>query len=181
MIRHIAAFLSLCLLASPASAQSPAVERLRADLMGGASATQVLTQWCGTLGYAATPLVRAVRDKIDNPATPEVRALLKVGADETIGYRRVKLTCGDHVLSEADNWYVPSRLTPDMNKTLDLTDTSFGTVVRPLNFHRQTLETVVVKDPHTILRVRALLRTPDDAPFSLVVENYTSDLAVSPR
>ncbi|HEY4075909.1 MAG TPA: hypothetical protein VGM26_03155 [Rhizomicrobium sp.] len=181
MIRHFAAFLSLCLLASPASAQAPAAERLRADLTGGASATQVLTQWCGTLGYAAAPLVRAVRDRFDNPATPEIRALLKAGATETIGYRRVKLTCGDHVLSEADNWYVLSRLTADMNKTLDTTDTSFGTVVRPLNFHRQTLETVAVKDPHTILRVRALLLTPEDAPFSLVVENYTSDLAASPK
>jgi hypothetical protein len=181
MIRHFAAFLSLCLLANPASAQSEAAERLRADLTGGASATQVLTQWCGTLGYAATPVVRAVRDRTDNPATAQIRALLKAGANETIGYRRVKLTCGDHVLSEADNWYVPSRLTPDMNKTLDTTDTSFGTVVRPLNFHRRTLETMAVKDPHTILRVRALLLTPNDAPFSLVVENYTSDLTGGAR
>jgi hypothetical protein len=29
---------------------------------------------------------------------------------------------------EADNWYVPSRLTPDINKTLDMTDTPFGIV-----------------------------------------------------
>ena len=36
-----------------------------------------------------------------------------IGPDEPVAYRHVRLRCGDHVLSEADNWYVPSRLTPE--------------------------------------------------------------------
>ena len=32
--------------------------------------------------------------------------------------------CGDQVFSEADNWYVPARLTAEMNHALDTTDTS---------------------------------------------------------
>jgi hypothetical protein len=51
----------------------------------------------------------------------------------------VRLTCGDRVLSEADNWYVPARLTPEMNRVLDTTDTAFGRAVQPLNFRRRTL------------------------------------------
>ena len=35
----------------------------------------------------------------------------------------MRLKCGDHVLSEADNWYVKARLTPDMNHMLETTDT----------------------------------------------------------
>ena len=42
------------------------------------------------------------------------------------------------MLSVADNWYVPSRLTPDMNRLLDDTQTPFGKVVLPLKPHRET-------------------------------------------
>ncbi len=46
--------------------------------------------------------------------------------------------CGGHVLSEADNWYVPARLTPQMNRALDTSDTPFGAAVKALDFHRAT-------------------------------------------
>jgi hypothetical protein len=74
-------------------------------------------------------------------------------------------------LSEADNWYRAGALTLAMNKTLDETDTPFGTVVRPLNFTRRTLDAVTNSDAETVLRVRAVLMA-GTAPFSLVVENY---------
>jgi chorismate-pyruvate lyase len=172
--------LGVCLLAVSACTQTPGaftVERLRTDLLAGASATQVLTQYCSNLKLASPPVIRAVRDRVMKPAPPEVRALLKAGADEAIGYRRVHLKCGDHVMSDADNWYLPSRLTPDMNKMLNETDTPFGTVVRPLGFHRVTLEASMVNNKTTILRIRALLLTKSEIPFSLVVENYSAELA----
>jgi len=43
-----------------------------------------------------------------------------------VKYRRVQPSCGDHILSEADNWYVPRRLTPEMNRLLETTDVPFG-------------------------------------------------------
>lgn len=179
-LRHARLFLlSVCVFAvsaCTASPDSPAVERLRTDLLAGSSATQVLTQHCAKLKLASPPVIHAVRDGVTEPAPPEVRALLKAAPDETVRYRRVRLMCGDHVLSEADNWYLPSRLTPEMNKRLDETDTPFGMVVRPLGFHRKTLEASAVNSPATILRVEALLLTGSDVPFSLVVENYRSDL-----
>ena len=48
--------------------------------------------------------------------------------------------CGSVVLSEADNWYVPSRLTPEMNRLLDTTDAPFGRVVQAVHFRRRTLD-----------------------------------------
>lgn len=176
---HRLALLSLVLIA-PATAQPDAAARLKADLLSANSATVVLGQWCAAAHLADPPTIRALRDRTEVPASAETRALLKVRADEPIRYRRVKLVCGTHVLSEADNWYVPARLTPQMNALLDSGDTPFGTAVKALNFHRTTLD-AIAHDTHTvpgtILRVRALLLTPGETPFSLVVENYTSDLA----
>lgn len=82
------------------------------------------------------------------------------------------------MLSEADNWYRPDRLTADMNRQLDTTDTPFGAVVRSLGFHRERLSArVLVSEndraiPAAVIRHKALLETPDGEPFSLVVETY---------
>jgi chorismate-pyruvate lyase len=172
---HRLALLSLVLIA-PAAAQPGAAQRLKADLLSNNSATVVLGQWCAAAHLADPPTIRALRDPIEVPASGETRALLKAGAGEPIRYRRVKLMCGTHVLSQADNWYVPARLTPQMNALLDTSDTPFGAAVKALDFHRATLDASPVEDPPTILRVRALLLTPADMPFSLVVENYTREL-----
>ena len=67
-------------------------------------------------------------------------------------------------------------LAADMNKTLDDSDTPFGTVVKPLDFHRRTLDTRRDTAPGTALQVWALLLTPAEIPFSLVVENYSRDI-----
>ena len=132
------------------------------------------------------------------PASAEVREALDVKPDEALGYRRVRLKCGDHVLSEADNWYVPARLTPEMNQTLETTDTPFGKAVAALHFRRHTLSAdllwrplpegwemgvAAVRDdnralaiPGHVLEHRAVLSTPDGEPFSEVVETYTGEV-----
>ena len=155
-----------------------AVQRLETELTAAPSATQFLTDKCAALKLSSPPLIRAVRENADLPASAEVRAALAVSADTVLRYRRVNLTCGTHVLSEADNWYVPTRLSDDMNKTLDTTDTSFGTVVKPLNFHRQTLKMEPLNDPAHTFRVTAVLIAADGQPFSLVVENYARELVL---
>lgn len=167
------------LAAGPVLAQG-AIEKLRATLLASTSATQVLTQYCTDLKLAAPPVIRALRDGTAIPAPPEVRAALKADGGEPIRHRRVRLACGAHVLSNADNWYLPSRLTPEMNRQLDQTETPFGTVVRPLDFHRETLEASALDGPDAILRIRAVLLTRDNTPFSLVIENYSPAL-VAPR
>ena len=178
--RVYAGLLGASLFATAAVADD-GVERLKAGLAASASATQFLTDRCTVLKLAAPPVIRAVRETMELKASPEVRAALQVGADTALRYRRVDLTCGSHVLSQADNWYVPARLTPEMNHTLDSSEIPFGAVVKPLNFHRQTLKTESLDDPAHGLRVTAVLMTPDGVPFSLVVENYSRELIGSPR
>jgi hypothetical protein len=114
----------------------------------------------------------------------------------------VALSCGDVVLSDADNWYVPARLTPDMNKQLDSSDVPFGKVVQPLHFRRQTLSAELLWSPlpegwdsgtplpaashqslaipDHVLQHRAVLYTGDNQPFSLVVESYTRQVLARP-
>jgi chorismate-pyruvate lyase len=159
----------------------PAVKRLEEEILSAPSATQALEARCARLGLAASPRVRALRDRgVQLQADREVRRLLRVSEGETVRYRRVRLACGGQVLSEADNWYVPSRLTPAMNRALDSSDTSFGTVVKPLRFRRQTLRVEQVKDRGRLFRVVALLVDSRGRPFSLVQENYSRAL-LGPR
>ena len=175
-----AALLALSLASVPARAGT-ALEHLKNDLLGKRGATQVLTTWCATLQLASPAIIRA--EKISGAgarAPAHVRALLHAGAGEEIRHRRVRLMCGSHRMSEADNWYLPSRLTPAMNQALDTTDTSFGTVVRPLDFHRQTLEAKPLRNRHAALEITAVLIAATGVPFSLVVEDYANELVTGP-
>jgi hypothetical protein len=126
-----------------------------------------------------------------------------VSATEPVRYRRVKLTCGTHVLSEADNWYVPVRLTPAMNQVLDTTDTAFGRAVMALDFRRRTLSAALLWSPlpsgwemgapvpvepgaplaipAAVIEHRAVLTLPDGTPFSMVVETYTGEVLAFPQ
>jgi chorismate-pyruvate lyase len=117
------------------------IETLNAELLSNPSATLTLERWCGSHRLAAEPKISAhlVRGE-DQQIAPEDRQRLAITADEPVRYRRVQLFCGDKLLSEADNWYVPGRLTPEMKRLLDQTDTPFGRAVKDLEFQRQTLK-----------------------------------------
>jgi hypothetical protein len=152
---------------------------------------------------ASVPNIVAERvADVERPVSPEQRRELDVTATEPVRYRRVKLHCGTTVLSEADNWYVPGRLTPEMNKLLDTTDMPFGKVVRALHFQRHTLSAKLlwmplpegwemsarsIKNeadfppmPEKLLEHRAVLTLPDGTPFSEVVETYTANVLSFP-
>ncbi len=177
------------------------LQTLNAELLSHPSATVTLEHWCAEHRLAAVPRLSAELVREDKALPEADRALLQVGPSEAVKYRRVRLTCGDVVLSEADNWYVPSRLTPEMNRLLDQTDAPFGRAVAPLHFTRQTLsaellwhplpdgwETAAivagsaepVPVPPVVLRHRAVLFTGEHVPFSEVVESYTSGVLAFP-
>jgi len=180
------------------------LEILNADLLSHDSATLTLDRWCGD--HRLAPSAHIVAELIhgaDQAPTAEQRQLLGVTSSEPIRYRKVRLSCGDHVLSEADNWYVPSRLTPDMNKLLETSDTAFGRAVHALNFHRRTLSAKLLWSPlpqnwdmgaplpephesnlaipHAVLQHRAVLALPNGTPISQVVETYTSEVFAFPQ
>ena len=180
------------------------IQTLNGELLASRSATLTLEKWCADHKLASEPKIRAqlVRDKA-KPASPETRQRLQVGPDEPVKHRYVKLTCGDHVLSEADNWYVPSRLTPEMNQALETTDTPFGKAVQGLGFYRQTFSAEVLwsplpkgwelgvgdqpvevkgnlEIPANLFEHRAVLYSRDQKPFSEVDEVYADDLLAFP-
>lgn len=178
------------------------LETLNADLLSHDSATLTLDRWCGAHHLAEPAKIVAERDlATQKPATDELRKLLHVSADEPVRYRRVRLACGTHVLSEADNWYVPARLTAEMNQQLDTSDIAFGRAVQALHFSRHTLSAELLwqplpqgwengatvpagngdlQIPHQVLQHRAVLTLPDGTPFSAVVETYTSAVLAFP-
>jgi len=147
----------------------PAIET---RILAGESASVALRDWCAAHGLPGLEALRAPGK--GRVAGRSVRAALAVQPGEPVRYRRVKLACGGKVLSEADNWYVPGRLTPDMNRQLEATDTPFGLVVRPLAFTRRTLATKAL--PTGGFEIRAVLTTGAGAPFSYVVEDYSPGL-----
>ncbi|MDP3870937.1 hypothetical protein [Phenylobacterium sp.] len=167
------------------------VKRLDAELLSRDSATATLQLWCDTHGSGGGARIVARRPAVDpKPAGEAERRDLGVGPDEPVAYRRVDLACGDKVLSRADNWYLPGRLTPEMNTALNTTQTPFGVVVRPLGFRRRTLSSALLIQsnpasgakpaiPPEVLQHRAVLSTPDGAPFSLVVETYSDQVLVA--
>ena len=180
------------------------LESLDADLLSHDSATLTLERWCDAHRLAAPPArIRAERVLgVDKPPGDEQRRLLEVGAAEPIRYRRVRLACGAHILSEADNWYVPARLTPEMNQVLDTSNVAFGRAVQALGFQRRTLSAellwhplpegwemagslpppgpAALAIPAEVLRHRAVLTLPDGTPFSEVIETYSGEVLAFP-
>jgi hypothetical protein len=170
------------------------LQGLNAALLSHDSATAVLQALCDRRDPAAPPIRArrlAVTDTDDQTAA--VRRELGATSDEPVRHRRVELMCRERVLSRADNWYLPGRLTAKMNHDLETTDTPFGVVARPLGFQRRTLSARLLFEPlppgwesqpasaldqpmppaADVLQHRAVLQTPDGRVFTLLVETYS--------
>jgi chorismate-pyruvate lyase len=179
------------------------LQTLNADLLSHDSATLTLEHWCDSHRLASPARIVAERvPGIDKPPTDELRRELGVTAGDPVRYRRVRLLCGAVLLSEADNWYVPARLTPAMNRLLETTDTPFGRAVQALHFQRHTISAKLLWQPLPegwemspvaagqgtrqlslppgVLEHRALLTLPDGTPFSEVVETYSGNVLAFP-
>jgi len=124
------------------------MQTLSVDILGSSSATRSLEKWCGEHQLATVPKIIAqpVLGE-DKPIDSAQLQRLEVSGPEQVKYRKVRLYCGDQLLSEADNWYVPSRLTEEMNQLLETTQTPFGKVVAPLEPTRQTITAKLLWSP----------------------------------
>jgi hypothetical protein len=175
------------------------IETLNASLLGSHTATAVLDKWCADHKMASDPSVHArLVTGADKPVAPEQRQRLRVGPDEKVAYRHVELRCGDHILVEADNWYVPSRLSARINDVLATTDTPFGRAVRELNPVRENFSVemlwkplpdgwelgptpadkpdAALAMPWQLFQHRALVYNGVHEPFSEVSEIYTREV-----
>jgi hypothetical protein len=182
----VCSMLVAAVVATAASAQTPPadvasqIQALSAELLDSRSATATLERWCGERHLATPPTVVAdvVKGAAKIPTVEQLRRL-EVADRNEIAYRKVQLRCGTHVLSEADNWFVPARLTPEMNRLLQTTDAPFGKAVAPLEPHRRTFA-VRVLWPEALFEHDAVVYTRDDKPFSEVHEIYQRELLAKP-
>jgi hypothetical protein len=176
------------------------IQTLNADILASPSATLSLERWCHDHRLADEPkIVARNMNAADRPPAVEQRMRLQVDDREAVKYRRVQLQCGTRVLSEAENWYVPSRLTAAMNRLLDTTDTPFGKAVEALEPYRQTFAVKMrwsplpqgwehdstklpaatggaLAVPDAIFEHRAILYTREHIAFSEVNEVYQRDI-----
>lgn len=176
------------------------LQTLNGEILASTSATRELEEWCAEHRMADVPKIVATKvPGVRKEPSAEQLQRLGVSDARAVQYRRVELRCGTHLLSEADNWYVPERLTPEMNAQLATTDTPFGRVVAPLVPYRRTIAATMLwmplprgweqrrpsrfawrahrlVIPREVFQHRAVLYTADHLPFSEVVETYQSGL-----
>jgi hypothetical protein len=180
------------------------LQTLNAEILASRSATVTLEEWCNEHGIAGADdkkIVARLTGAQPKNVTAEQRHRLAIGPEVEVKYRHVQLLCGDQVLSEADNWYVPSRLTAEMNRVLETTATPFGKAVMDLKPYRQTYavnvlwwplpkrwetkpvptaaETTTLEIPEVIFEHRAVLYA-NGLPFSEVHEQYRRQLLSFP-
>lgn len=180
------------------------MQTLNAEILASRSATLTLEKWCRDHKLAGEPKILAhLVPSIIKAPTAEQRQRLEVTAEDEVKYRKVQLRCGSRILSEAENWYVPSRLTAEMNRLLETTDIPFGKVVKLLEPYRRTFAvkllwaslpegwehgsgklpvtasaTLVI--PDALFQHRALLYSHEHRPFSEVNEIYQRQILAFP-
>ena len=181
------------------------IQTLNGEILASTSATTTLEKWCRDHHLAEDPQIVAHRTTgAEQPPTKEQRQRLEATHDERVRHRRVELACGNRVLSVADNWYVPSRLTTDMNRQLDTTDAPFGKVVRPLAPFRRTFAARILwqplpegwesrsitasqgsseklEMPDALFEHKAVLYTSRNRPFAEVDELYQRGILAFPQ
>jgi chorismate-pyruvate lyase len=181
------------------------MQSLNAEILASTSSTTTLEKWCRDHRLADDPRIVARRmTGVEQPPTVEQRQRLEVTPGERVKHRRVQLVCGSRVLSVADNWYVPGRLTSEMNQELDTTDAPFGKVVRPLEPYRRTFAARVLwrplpegwelggralegtasgrlDIPDALFEHQAVLYTSKQRPFAEVNEVYQRGILAFPQ
>ena len=113
-------------------------EALVAALLQTGSATETLATWSRRRGWDDAIVAHKLEADM-RPAPARIAALLDIGEGETVGYRKVALASGERVLSRADNWFTPGRLSSGVNAGLDASQTPFGRLVGRMSPSRQVI------------------------------------------
>lgn len=159
------------------------VRQLYLHLVSFPTATSALAAWISARGLGSD----TIRAKVMEQAYGSDVATRK-GA---IATRRVLLTCGPDVLSEATIVYRDYLLPAELRSQLLSTDLPFGEVVKSLSPSRRTTfaslipapTTVISRDPihpfTPILELHATVTTADHGPIARVRELYAASLLVN--
>ena len=159
------------------------VRMLYHHLMSFPTATSALAAWISARGLSCD----TIRAKVMEQAYCNARATRK-GA---IATRRVLLTCGPYILSEATIVYRDYLLPVELRNQLRSTDLPFGEVIKSLSPSRWTTlaslipasKTVISRDPiypfTPILELHATVTTADHGPIARVREVYGAYLLLN--
>lgn len=182
------------------------LEELHYELIRSSSATDVLEKWCSKYTISKDTVQIKVKKVEEKKYFPNVaiKKRLKINDDNELHYRHVKLYCGKYALSEAKNWYVPNRLTPEINYSLANTIIPFGKLIKELSPRRINIEAkfffesqfdniIKIENeskplalsnlfneemnmPRCLFRHKALIYSDKGLPISEVHETYLRDL-----
>jgi hypothetical protein len=153
------------------------IQDLSMRLIAGATATETLLAWCDEHGLSEGPITVEIRQRFAPAIVPDdVLPALKLDPGEGISYRHVQLMRGSLPLAAAENWFVPQRLTADMNEALIGTIVPFGRVVAPLHPFRRTLAAHLPSHSEIILLHQAVILSNTGTALAFVKESYSSDL-----
>lgn len=166
---------------------SEKLDRFDTMLRASDSATATLALWIGIpTGQGHRGLHARLRPGPDVVPPADVLDRLEVPGPQDIAYRRVWLIYRGRILSDAENWFVPARLTGAMRMMLAEDEIPFGAVVSPLLPTRETLSAERLWRPGgarpreglpaRMLRHRALMRTSSGEPICEVSEIYTRNI-----
>ncbi|WP_414476269.1 hypothetical protein [Microvirga sp. M2] len=172
------------------------IQELSARLIQGSTATGTLQAWCEEHHLSSGPISvlchhHAPAFRIDD----DILGKLEARPGETTWYRRVQLVRGSLLLSEAENWFIPQRLPPEMADILSTTDIPFGRAIAPLKPFRRTLSVRVpavvprcsavhfsgmgrieCRLPTVVLDHEAIVIGDDGTPLAVVREGYRAEL-----
>ena len=159
--------------------QAAKAEHWNERLLAADNATMELQRWCDEQpGIPSGVRITATILPGSGPKlSPMDRRRLGLGPDDPVAYRHVRLECMGILLSQADNWYVPARLTPQMQSQLAGTKTPFGAVIQPLR-PRRINRLIKFEGGAVLFEHEGLVTAADGRPLALVRERYQRALVL---
>lgn len=172
------------------------IQELNTRLIKGPTATGTLQAWCEEHHLSEGPIsILCLHHGLASRIDDSIFDKLEARPGETIWYRRVQLVRGSLFLSEAENWFVPQRLPPEIADILSTTDIPFGQAIAPLKPFRRTLSVCVPalvsgssaeqfsdmcrierRLPTVVLEHEAVVMSEAGEPLALVREDYSAEL-----
>jgi hypothetical protein len=180
------------------------LQSLNVEPLSNDNKKQTLERWCMSHRLVSNPQIAIERVlDVEELPTEAQRKTLATSAKQPVRHRKVRVLCGSAVLLEADDWYLPSRVSPQVSALIDGTDLPFETAVQIAHFRRRILSAALlwpqlpelgnvefeegVAEPQAIrplpahvLTHHVLVMLPDGTPFGEAQENYTGSVLAFP-
>jgi hypothetical protein len=180
------------------------LQSLNVELLTSESEKETLARWCVSHRLVSNPQI-AIERVLDAEELPTAaqRTMLDTSAKESVRHRKVRVFCGSAVLLEADDWYLPSRVSPQVNALIESTELPLERAVQIAYFRRRTLSATLLWPqlpelrelgsekgltesqaiqplPARVLTHHVLLMLPDGTPFGEIQANYMSNVLAFP-